>query len=171
MAKLLRLVYVSRACFDLNHESNSIDRDVSDIIIKARKNNQSSSIGGVLYFANGYFFQCLEGKESSVNQLFETIKQDLRHTDLKITYCKSIRRRMFASWTMKYVPVTQEVNDLVSELGYSNFNPTEFSESDVNLVVDLFTRLDDSSLKDDKMRECYRLEISWWKNIVQRFAF
>lgn len=169
MAKLLRLVYVSRACFDFDSESSIINPNVKDILIKCRENNQKSKVGGALYFSNGYFFQCLEGRESSVHELVEKIKLDPRHTEFKISYCKTVRRRFFGSWSMKYIPITKEVTELISSLGYEGFNPIEFSEFDINLLMDLFTRLDDSSLNDVTMKEFHRHEIPWFKRIFQRF--
>ncbi len=166
MRKLLRLVYVSHALFEVAPDSPDIEPELANILTKARKNNQRDNIGGALFFANGYFFQCLEGKEAAVYALLEKIKLDPRHKDLKISYCKRVRQRHFKFWSMKYVPVGDEVNQLIHSLGYEEFNPVNFAESDINSIVDLFTRIDDNTLSDSSLREYHRLNVFWW----QRFA-
>lgn len=170
MTQLIRLVYASRATFEFIPDSNSMFPELDDILMKARQHNQRFNIGGVLYFADGYFFQCLEGKEANVNQLLEKITLDPRHESLKISYCKNIRRRCFKQWSMKFVPKSQEVDNLIRRQGYSNFAPTEFKESDINLLIDLFTRLEDSSLKNKRLREFHKLNLSWWKSLSQRLT-
>lgn len=170
MRKLLRLVYVSHALFEVAPNSPHIEPELSDILAKARKNNQRDSISGALYFANGYFFQCLEGKEAAVYALLDKIKLDPRHERLKISYCKRVRRRRFKTWSMKYVPTCREVDDLIASLGYSAFKPIDFIESDINTVVDLFTRLEDSSLADSRLREYHRLNVAWWQRIVSKLG-
>lgn len=168
MRKLLRLVYVSHALFEMTSDSPDIEPELANILAKARKNNQRDNIGGALFFTNGYFFQCLEGKEAAVYALLEKIKLDPRHKGLKISYCKRVKRRHFKTWSMKYVPVGEEVNELIRSLGYQEFDPVTFAESDVNAVVDLFTRIDDNTLSNSNLREYHRLDVVWWQRLASK---
>ncbi|RBP51170.1 BLUF domain-containing protein [Arenicella xantha] len=166
MAKLIRLAYASRACFEPSVGSSELEPDIIEILAQSRVNNQSAQIGGVLYYADGYFFQCLEGDESMVLNLVEKIRQDDRHRDLKISFCKKIRRRYFKAWSMKYVPIGNAVTDLIKSRGYSSFTPSEFDESDINSLLHLFSQLKDTSLKNEKLKACYRLKLHWWQRLI-----
>lgn len=165
VGKILRLIYVSRASFDFNSEVKCIEPTVADILGEARVNNREANIGGALFFAQGYFFQCIEGKERAVYSLYEKLKQDSRHNDLKISYCKHVKRRRFGKWSMKYVPVADEVLDVMKSCGYPEFSPVNFDESDINLIMDLFVRLEDNTLKDDKLRKAHRSKAAWWQRM------
>ena len=59
MSSLIRLIYVSRANFEPAKESGGIEPTVARILMQSRRNNPKEQIGGVLYFGDGYFFQCL----------------------------------------------------------------------------------------------------------------
>jgi len=101
MANLIRLTYVSKATFDCGASADELVSEVQDILAEARRNNQKSKVSGALFFGEGYFFQCLEGKPSLVLPLVEKIKTDPRHESFKISYQKAVPRRYFLSWSMK----------------------------------------------------------------------
>ena len=161
MSRLLRLVYVSKATFAPCSESKHVDKRMQDILVQARRNNRKSKIGGALFFADGYFFQCLEGRESAVYALLEKIKQDSRHEGLKISYCKTVQRRHFRDWTMKYVPIVDEIKEMMIARGYLSFTPIKFDESDINTIVDAFSHIDDTSLSYEALRIYYRPQFYW----------
>jgi len=168
MSRLLRLVYVSKATFASCPESSVVSTQMRDILTQARKNNRKAKIGGALFFVGGYFFQCLEGKEQSVYQLLEKIKHDPRHENFKISYCKTVPRRHFRDWSMKYVPIVNEIKEIMTAGGYSSFTPTEFDESDINFIVDAFSNIDDASLNCETLRiDCrpkfHGFKFHWYK--------
>ena len=168
MRDLVRMAYVSRATFDVDLQASEIEPDIEAILAAARTNNKNQKISGALYFGDGYFFQCLEGKAEKIDRLMKKIEQDSRHKGLKISYYKRVKRRMFNDWSMKYVPISDEVMELISTLGYQKFDPVAFDESDVNAVIDLFYRSDDPSLKIKKLRSSYYLKDSWWKRLLSK---
>lgn len=169
MAKLVRLVYTSHARFEHSQAPREIEPEVLGILVQSRANNQHLKIGGVLYFADGYFFQCLEGNEADVLELVTKIQQDERHENLKVSYCRKVRRRRFKDWSMKYVPVGSEVTEFIQQRGYKSFTPCEFDESDINGLTDLFTRLKDTSLEQEKLRKSYKLKLHWWQRLWRPF--
>ncbi len=174
MANLIRLTYVSKATFDCSLGEGSVGSDelvqeVQDILAEARKNNQKSQVSGALFFGEGYFFQCLEGKPSLVLPLVEKIKTDPRHEGFKISYQKAVPRRYFSGWSMKYVPVTPDVINLMKSRGYPEFDPVNFHESDINEMFEMFTKVDDTSLLNERLREYSSIIKPWWQRFGELF--
>ena len=61
MNNMIRMVYVSTTTNPVKPGDGGVQKDIGRILMQARKNNPKDEIGGVLYFSNNYFFQCLEG--------------------------------------------------------------------------------------------------------------
>lgn len=101
-------------------------------------------------------------------ELIETLRLDGRHENLKISYLKHIRWRYFKDWSMKYVPVGNEVQELMVRNGYDSFTPNEFDEADINTIMDIFAHQPDPTLKDPELLESAHLPKAWWQKIFQR---
>jgi len=168
MANLIRLTYVSKATFDCDVASGEIEPDVADILVQARKNNQKSKVSGALFFGEGYFFQCLEGRPSLILSLVEKIKTDSRHQNIKISYQRRVYRRYFSGWSMKYVPVTDNVYRLMKLRGYPEFDPINFDESDINEMFEMFTKVEDTSLINERLKEYSSIIKPWWRRVVDK---
>ena len=94
---LIRLFYVSKA------SSTIATSDISDILEKSRKNNESLELSGVLCFKMGYFAQILEGEEITVLKAYIKIVQDKRHSDFAIVSISTTSRRFFKGWSMGWI--------------------------------------------------------------------
>jgi hypothetical protein len=129
MSKLVQMVYISRATFPATSHGGEIVPEVSKILRKSRINNREKNIVGALYFGNGFFFQCLEGDEKELLALYETLKNDPRHNDLRIISMKPIDARSFGEWEMKYLPAEAEVQKLLRSFGMAAFDPYRFDEA------------------------------------------
>ena len=140
MGTLVQIIYISRSTSVPGRPENGVDPMVARILAKSRSNNRRSGLVGVLYFGDGCFFQCLEGEESVVNALYAKLEQDPRHKDLKIISRKSISAPSFSDWSMKYVPVEQEVTRLLQSKGMTSFDPYQFDASTTQHVIDLLLR-------------------------------
>jgi hypothetical protein len=91
---LVRLMYASRAAAD-------VDQDGLLAILKQCKgNNPAAGITGLLCFSGGIFLQALEGGRMTVNQLYNKIAADQRHTDVCLLSYEEIHERRFAGWAM-----------------------------------------------------------------------
>jgi hypothetical protein len=94
---LVRLLYASRAV-------PSVDQDeLLAILRKSKAHNPTLGITGVLCFSEGIFLQVLEGGRSAVNQLYNRIVSDSRHTDVELLCYEEIGERRFAGWSMGQV--------------------------------------------------------------------
>lgn len=149
MSKLVQMVYISRASIPVTSNGGEVGPEVSKILRKSRINNRAKNMVGALYFGNGYFFQCLEGDESTLKTLYETLKKDTRHTDLKIISMKPIDTRSFGAWEMKYLPAEQDVSNLLRSFGMSAFDPYRFDEVMTANMLNLLVK--GSNLKMDDL--------------------
>lgn len=154
MSNLIRMVYVSTSTNPVGSSDSGIQKDVGRILLQARKNNPPRQIGGVLYCSNNYFFQCLEGEQNEVNQIFQKIMQDPRHRDIQALSVKHIEQRLFSNWSMKYVALEDRVSDLLNEHGFDSFQPYQFNEEMINKMLGIFDAVEDrTSLPDQNYDE------------------
>lgn len=70
---IFQLVYISAANKELPEE------ELQEILVKARINNESLDISGMLLFHQGSFIQALEGPQSAVESLYNKISEDTTH--------------------------------------------------------------------------------------------
>lgn len=119
MSQLIQIIYCSAA---KHHFSKS---ELAHLLAKSRSNNLKNSVTGMLLYAEGSFFQVLEGEPEAVERLFETIRQDRRHKDVTLIIHEPIAERAFGDWTMGYSDITpKEVDELI---GANDFFGTEES--------------------------------------------
>ncbi|MFI2810659.1 MULTISPECIES: BLUF domain-containing protein [Microbulbifer] len=140
MSELVRLIYASRAEFAPADPVQGVEPNVGRILMQSRRNNKRSGIGGVLYFGDGHFFQVLEGEREAVNRTYQRISGDSRHRQLTILSVNTAETRLFADWSMKYVPAEQSVREFLAARDYLRFAPLQFSESEAKELARLFHR-------------------------------
>lgn len=150
MSNLLRMVYVSTSATPVSKTGGALQVDVGRILMQSRKNNPKIEVGGVLYFSNNYFFQCLEGEQDVVNDLYQRISTDPRHKDIQTLSVKRINQRMFSNWSMKYVTTEDQVVQLIKKHGMAEFNPYEFDGEMIDEALSLFTSITDETSKPDQ---------------------
>lgn len=137
MPRYVRLVYASRATFPPIREGAGIHPEVARILVQSRRNNSRQRIGGGLYFADGSFFQCLEGREAEVDALYERLAEDPRHREIHLLDRRLIDEPAFGDWAMKHVPHAPEVQQLLARHGRSGFEPHSFPPTLVDAMVNL----------------------------------
>lgn len=119
---LVRLLYVSRA---VNKDSG---KAIESILESSRVHNVSRGITGVLCYGGGVFLQAIEGGRKAVNELFNHIVVDERHTDVVLLHYEEISERRFGGWTMGQVNLSKLNTSIV--LKYSErpeFDPYSVS--------------------------------------------
>ena len=137
MSDLVQIIYVSRSTFTAMPAERGIEPSVARILAQSRVNNAKRGLVGALYFGDGCFFQCLEGRTVDVDRLYATLLQDPRHTDLKVLSRSPIERTSFTTWAMKYVPLDAPMKALLREFGLQTFDPYRFDDSIVAKVLDM----------------------------------
>jgi len=103
----------SASCYRLIYRSISLLPEMSaggeaalaNILSISRKNNVGQGITGalVLYEYRNRFAQVLEGAEPAITSLYEKIKADSRHDNVKIIESGTVPERVFHNWAMTLV--------------------------------------------------------------------
>lgn len=140
MSRFLRLTYVSRATFPPVREGAAFHPEVGRILVQSRRNNAQRRLAGGLYFADGCFFQVLEGRREDVEALYQRLQDDPRHQDLKVLDRREIPAPSFDGWAMKHVPDAPEVKALMARHGRVGFEPYSFPPALVEQMVELLVR-------------------------------
>ncbi|WP_180005550.1 MULTISPECIES: BLUF domain-containing protein [unclassified Acinetobacter] len=117
-------------------------QDLSDILVRARSFNTEKNIFGVLYYAEGRFFQCLQGEQAALEQLFQHIMQDTRHRDIVRYPDQTIDQIDFSKWSMKYVNRHSEIASLFQRFGHSSFQPNLLNTEQIQAFLTTLLRLE-----------------------------
>ena len=169
MTNLIQMIYISRSTFAPAEITNGIEPNVARILLKSRANNKKNSLVGVLYFGNGCFFQCLEGAAETVDNLYETLLKDTRHKDLKVLSRKPIDVLSFSNWSMKHVPLEDEMTKLLKSQGFKTFDPYNFNAEMTKNAMELLHSSNDSTqaaLLEDVNKQAIQSE----KQLIQQSA-
>ncbi|MGN5754352.1 AnBLUF65 family BLUF photoreceptors [Acinetobacter oleivorans] len=127
----VRLCYASQR----NEKNEDLLQDLRDILTEARNFNDLNQICGVLYYADNAFFQCLEGEQELVERLFEKIKDDQRHYNVKWLCTYSIEKNFFQRWSMKYVQRNTNIESFFLNMGETSFNPICLDEKNLKIFL------------------------------------
>lgn len=128
--RLISLIYASKISAGFN------PKHMEDILEAARKKNEANGITGILFFNRKYFLQCLEGTQEKVNETYNDIVKDERHSKLVILHYQDISTRVFSDWHMGYVPESRLTAPiLLKHSGSSTFNPYEISGDSAYLML------------------------------------
>jgi hypothetical protein len=142
--QIVRLVYASRATFKPFGNVNSkdgevakIDENIANILEVSRKENSIYQVVGVLFYGQGYFFQCLEGTQDSIDRLYAKLLKDSRHSDLKILSRHTIDKLGFSGWEMKFATIDQKIRAFLKSHNMARFDPYKFDSDMTNTLVEL----------------------------------
>lgn len=113
--------------------------DIKAILNTSRKFNSENNITGCLLFHNKEFIQILEGDEKKVNDLYASIEQDKRHSNVRLVLSSKKESRMFSSWSMAYHELENNDIDTINKLLFED-NIKTFAEltEDRSEAVKLF---------------------------------
>lgn len=96
--KLFRLIYVSRNTS--REEGHGVEDEAGRILTAARRNNPMRKVTGALLYNSDCFAQVLEGPLNEVEQVFEVIQRDPRHSDVTVLDAVPVASRDFPAWAM-----------------------------------------------------------------------
>lgn len=96
MGSLVHLIYASVATTPFSPE------ELARLLRHARAANEKAAVTGMLLYAEGSFFQVLEGEPAAVDFLVGKIAADPRHTGIVIIIREPIARRSFEEWSMGF---------------------------------------------------------------------
>lgn len=148
MSDLICVLYISRATFKPLPATKGIEPNVGRILQASRTNNARRGVGGVLFYGDGCFFQCLEGERDIVKPLLETIRQDKRHTDIRVVSEQSAKQRYFEDWTMKYTSINDAVKTMLKTHGFERFDPYQFDANHFRALLKTLKDINDEGPAD-----------------------
>ena len=123
---MYQLNYISTAMADFT------TTDLNQVLQKAVISNSTNGITGCLIHHNSNFVQILEGSKENVISLYNKIKKDSKHYDLKILWQGEVEKRCFEEWSMVYHhPNTESIKQYVNNL----LLLSEFSEKPTATVL------------------------------------
>jgi len=130
---MVRLIYASR----FSREAGP--GDLQEIVDVSREKNRELGITGALCFDPRFFMQCIEGPRGAVNELYNRIVVDERHTDVTLIAYGEIHKRSFAKWSMAYVRIDEKVGPVLLRYSpTSSFDPFSMSgEQALAFAVDV----------------------------------
>ncbi len=114
-APLMRIIYTSRRAAGTMHlEEEAL---VEQILGVSRPKNAIWRLSGLLVSGNGRFAQTLEGPPDMVTDMFDLIRQDERHHDVRLLHQAPTPARCFSTWTMAYL---SDLDLIPAEMGKGN---------------------------------------------------
>ena len=99
--RLSKLVYRSRAVQPMS------PLDLQKLTLAAQARNRAEAVTGLVLHDEGSFFQWLEGPREGVERVFRSIRNNSRHTDIKVLDDRSAETRAFADCSMKLATTAQ----------------------------------------------------------------
>jgi hypothetical protein len=130
---MIQLVYYSISNIELTPEA------MSDILVPARKYNSKNNITGCLLFHNKIFLQLLEGDKEVVQNLYQSIKKDTRHSNITLLVEEEMKEKMFPGWSMAFHDLNNNpsnINQFIKNIDFFADNTDKQTEA-----IDLFWRM------------------------------
>lgn len=93
---LRQLVYVSAAT------GSPDDKELNAILEASHRNNSGADVTGMLLYIDKGFLQILEGPPDRVEEIYQRILRDPRHTAQRVVVDKQTDERLFGQWSMGF---------------------------------------------------------------------
>jgi hypothetical protein len=103
MSQLYNLAYISKNSIKGTPDETKVE--ICDILAAAHRNNPKKGITGALLYSGGYFCQVIEGPQDVLEELFESIQMDNRHSDVTVLHFEPIESRGFNEWAMAFAGI------------------------------------------------------------------
>ena len=106
------------------------ERELYKLLSVAREQNKLLGITGMLLYDNEHtFIQVLEGKRKQVQEIYQKIEADSRHTELEVVSEQYVLCRNFSDWYMGFSVVDPVLkSDLIRIKGYAEISAHNFDE-------------------------------------------
>jgi hypothetical protein len=117
---IVRLTYASRLSRDCGPDA------LGKIMTVSRLNNKKLGVTGALCYSARGFLQILEGPANVVNELYNRIVKDTRHSAVTLLEYAPIPYRDFENWSMAYFRADEIAHSLLQKFSTRKvFDPFE----------------------------------------------
>lgn len=107
---LYKIMYISSATTEMSAE------ELQSLLTKCRAKNAFFDITGYMIHHEGKIIQWLEGKRSSVEYIYNTIRMDTRHENIVELCMSPIGKRVFSDWQMGFQDINRQQIDTVNSV-------------------------------------------------------
>lgn len=98
-----RVKYVSQFARDLSPE------EIQQLVRLAAEKNARMDVTGILMTSGRLFYQILEGPTAHVDQIYQSILQDDRHSHVLVLESEGgVKKRFFPDWSMRMVDLDED---------------------------------------------------------------
>ncbi len=91
-----RIVYASKALQEFD------DAELLALLEQARAFNTTRDVTGMLVYAQRSFLQVIEGADADIAGVWARIRQDPRHTEIRVLGDGPVQAREFGTWSMGF---------------------------------------------------------------------
>lgn len=106
------ILYGESMIYELTYESVAkkglTTDDIEAILETSIARNSESGITGCLVYYNRRFIQILEGTRQAIQELYQKIEKDDRHSKVRIIAENAVEKRTFPEWGMAYFPIDKD---------------------------------------------------------------
>jgi hypothetical protein len=92
---------ISSLAYRSRSRSAQTSQELTRLVGDSQERNRACGITGQLIYDNQRYFQWLEGPGEHLQQLWESIKRDNRHSDIEVLGNQQIPARFFSGWNLK----------------------------------------------------------------------
>ena len=132
---MYHIVYLSEVVGELS------EAELRELLVRWRRKNAQLDVTGLLLYSQGQVLQVLEGGRQPIEQLFEQIAADCRHTAVVKLADGPTTRREFADWSMGFLVSAPE--EFAKLAGYRNPTAPEFLAAPARLSPPILELLRD----------------------------
>lgn len=131
---LYRLIYISRN--EITGDEAFVRGEINQILATARIKNPGNNITGSLMFNAGCFAQVLEGAHDDIQNTFERIQCDIRHSHVVVLAFEPTANRSFANWSMAYQGPDSSASAKFADITQtSGFDPANLDSDDLYALL------------------------------------
>ncbi len=129
---LVQLTYCSR----IGITASEMTSTMTTLFAVASARNQKNGVTGCLAYTTEWFIQVIEGEKQVVEETFDRIALDRRHSGLKVINQRDIRGRSFPDWHMAGFNLTEEPSAFLDTFGLNkSFEPETVLGSQLLLML------------------------------------
>ncbi|MBI9059275.1 MAG: BLUF domain-containing protein [Labilibaculum sp.] len=119
MSKLIHIVYLSVSKQELS------EKELADFLSVIRAKNKKLQVSGLLLYNEGMFIQVVEGEKKTVQNLFQNVKNDSRHSNIVKLLEEDIAKRSFPDWSMGFKIISNKETENIP--GFSDLLKEEIA--------------------------------------------